>query len=178
MVIGVTVFAYFMGAMGQMLSKMNSSETVISAYLSDLDDFLRRNKVPPALTNRTTAFMRYVLHRKPLHASDQLLSDLSTPLRTEIVLHMHRETIRNVPFLAGKDPHFVVALVTLLQLEYFAPGDVIVRQGDVGAIMFFVGKGELEVRWRQALHVCAMLLHVACACDGNVYWRHACRTPT
>jgi CRP-like cAMP-binding protein len=87
--------------------------------------------------------MRYVLYRKPLHASAQLLNELSTPLRTEIMLHMHRETIQNVPFLRDKDPHFVVALVSCLQ--HFAPGDVVVRQGDVGDSMFFVGKGELEV---------------------------------
>ena len=114
--------------------------------MSELDDFLRMNQVPADLATRTNAFMRYVLYRKPLVASEQLLSELSTPLRTEIVLHMYRETIASVPFLAKKDPQFVVAFVTLLQLQYFAPGDVVVRQNEVGDSILFLKKGVLEVR--------------------------------
>ena len=234
MVVGVTIFGYVMGAMGSMLSKMNSSDVrrcmlrcrqhadaarrdliercrlgcrssalraililpcrrnrryyrinlrawmhvlalknsdssterlaesiwvvavqaLISNYMSELDDFLRMNQVPADLATRTNAFMRYVLYRKPLVASEQLLSELSTPLRTEIVLHMYRETIACVPFLAKKDPQFVVAFVTLLQLQYFAPGDVVVRQNEVGDSILFLKKGVLEVR------------NIVCACTS------------
>ena len=41
----------------------------------------------------------------------------------------------------------MVALVTMLRLQYFAPGDVIVRQGEAGDTLLFVTKGKLEVRW-------------------------------
>ena len=115
--------------------------------MSELDDFLRMNQVPSDLANRTNAFMRYVLYRKPLNVSAELLNELSTPLRTEIVLHMYRETIATVPFLANKDTQFVVALVTLLQLQYFAPGDVVVRQNEAGDSILFLKKGHLEVRF-------------------------------
>jgi signal-transduction protein with cAMP-binding, CBS, and nucleotidyltransferase domain len=63
-----------------------------------------------------------------------------------MVLHMYRETIKSVPFLKEKDPHFVVAMVRLLHLQYFAPGDVVVRQGEDGHSIFFVTLGILEVR--------------------------------
>lgn len=71
--------------------------------------------------------------------------ELSTPLRTEIVLHMFRETIKTVPFLKNKDTQFVVAFVTQFQLQYFAPGDVVVRQNEDGDTILFVIKGLLEV---------------------------------
>lgn len=35
----------------------------------------------------------------------------------------------------------------MLRLQYFAPGDVIVRQGEAGDTILFVTKGHLEVRW-------------------------------
>ncbi|CAD7696758.1 unnamed protein product, partial [Ostreobium quekettii] len=54
--------------------------------------------------------------------------------------------LKKLPFFQGKDPQFIVNIVTALKLEYYAPGDVVVRQGDPGNVMYFIGKGRLEVR--------------------------------
>jgi hypothetical protein len=45
----------------------------------------------------------------------------------------------------GQNPQFITSVVTALQLEYYAPGDIVVRQGDMGDAMYFLGQGSLEV---------------------------------
>jgi hypothetical protein len=46
----------------------------------------------------------------------------------------------------GQNPQFITSVVTVLQLEYYAPGDIVVRQGDMGDAMYFLAQGSLEVR--------------------------------
>jgi hypothetical protein len=68
------------------------------------------------------------------------------PLRTEVTLHMYKDTLSKVPFLLDKDPQFIATLVILLRMQYFAPADVIMRQGQTGDTMFFTGTGKMSVR--------------------------------
>lgn len=50
-----------------------------------------------------------------------------------------------VPFFRGQHPQFITSIVQVLQLEYYAPGDTVVRQGEVGEAMYFLAQGSLEV---------------------------------
>jgi CRP-like cAMP-binding protein len=45
----------------------------------------------------------------------------------------------------GQHPQFISSIVTALQLEFYAPGDIVVRQGDMGDAMYFLAQGSLEV---------------------------------
>lgn len=51
-----------------------------------------------------------------------------------------------MPFFRDTHPQFITSVVTVLQLEYYAPGDIVVRQGDMGDAMYFLVQGSLEVR--------------------------------
>jgi hypothetical protein len=53
-------------------------------------------------------------------------------LACQVVLHLYKEALEKVPFFRGKHPQFITTLITYLKLEYYSPGDVIVRQGDMG----------------------------------------------
>lgn len=60
-------------------------------------------------------------------------------------MHLYRATLEKVPLFKDKPPQFITSLVTCLKLEYYSPGDIVVRQGEVGHEMFFVTEGRLEV---------------------------------
>jgi hypothetical protein len=53
-------------------------QAATAQYMTDLEDFLKATAVPSKLAMRTTTFMRYVLLRRPLHASSELLSGASS----------------------------------------------------------------------------------------------------
>jgi hypothetical protein len=69
----------------------------------------------------------------------------------------------------GQNPHFITALVSRLKLEYYAEGDVVVAEGDLGTVMYFVVTGQLEGRhypvqkvtlhwiWRHTWHLLSPL---------------------
>lgn len=155
-------------------------------------DFLKIRRVPPALRDKIHNFYTMAARHQALQ-DDDVIHNLSAPLRTELVLYLYRNTLEKVPFfqvplsmacigchwggghhhmlgrcglmlhmsnagwiyLQGQDPHFITALVTKLQLEYYAEGDVVVAEGDVGNTMYFVVTGTLEGRHYRARKVWA-----------------------
>lgn len=50
-----------------------------------------------------------------------------------------------VPFFHGKPPQFISSLVLCLRPEYFAPGDFIMREHDIGKDMYFIVEGHVHV---------------------------------
>eukprot|EP00210_Caulerpa_lentillifera_P001188 g1144.t1 len=146
MVIGVTVFAYFMGSMSSMMSSLNNTNTRITRKTIALEEFLKKRKVPSNLAERVRTFFQHILSRQIVVDETSIINELSLPLRTELTLYLYRDILAGVPFFRGKDPQFIVRVVPLLKLEYYGPGEVVIRQGDPGDVMYFVSHGHLEVR--------------------------------
>mmetsp|Transcript_40406 Transcript_40406/g.114405 ORF Transcript_40406/g.114405 Transcript_40406/m.114405 type:complete len:993 (-) Transcript_40406:789-3767(-) len=145
MILGVTIFAYFMGSTASLITAMNSTDTVVTRKLTQMDEFLRTRRVPKALTDRIRKFYNVAVQQQIVD-DDQMVGQLSTPLRTELLLFLYRGTLEKVPFFKGQDPQFITSLVSKLRLEYYAEGDIVVREGDLGNVMYFVVRGILEAR--------------------------------
>ena len=58
---------------------------------------------------------------------------------------INRAVLEKVPLFAGTSPVFLHGLALVLKPALFAAGDLIVRQGEPGAEMYFVARGEVEV---------------------------------
>jgi len=145
MVIGVTVFAYFMGSTASLISAGNATEGAVAQRMAQMRDFLNVRRVPPSLKNKINSFYGAAARHQVLEDHD-VIQHLSAPLQTELMLFLYRNTLERVPFFQGQDPHFITAVVNRLQLEYFAEGDVVVAEGDFGKSMYFVVTGQLEGR--------------------------------
>ena len=52
----------------------------------------------------------------------------------------------SVPFFSEADPIFVAAIITKLRFEVFLVGDVIIQEGTIGAEMYFLREGSVEIR--------------------------------
>ncbi|WIA23100.1 hypothetical protein OEZ86_010005 [Tetradesmus obliquus] len=170
MLTGATVFGYFMGSMTVMVSALNASSARMATKRQAVDDFLRHRRVPKALADKVRAYYSYVVEREVAANEADIITGLSSSLRTQVVLHLYAEALEKVvlhlyaealekvvlhlyaealekvPFFRGQHPQFITSVVTFLKLEYYAPGDIVVRQGDMGSEMYFVGEGALEVR--------------------------------
>ena len=53
--------------------------------------------------------------------------------------------IERVPFFTNASAEFLRDLIPRLDAQVFAPGDVVVHEGDVGDEMYFLTKGQVEV---------------------------------
>jgi hypothetical protein len=54
---------------------------------------------------------------------------------------MFREVIPCVPILCGRPHAFIIQLVSIMTLEFFAPEDVVVRQGSYSDALYIMVEG-------------------------------------
>ncbi|KAG8430891.1 hypothetical protein GDO86_019800 [Hymenochirus boettgeri] len=79
---------------------------------------------------------------------ENILGELSEPLKEEIVNFNCRNLVANMPLFANADPNFVTAMLTKLRFEVFQPGDYIIREGTVGKKMYFIQHGVVSILTR------------------------------
>lgn len=61
--------------------------------------------------------------------ADELLDELSSSLRADVLLFVERELISKIKFFENKPPQFVADAVTMLQPVVYQEGDSIVTEG-------------------------------------------------
>ena len=86
-------------------------------------------------------------------AHDELLRQLSAPLRHEVVKAMYRAVIAALPvFQLLEDENFWDAMLRAMQPHLIAPDETLVTQGRTGNEMFLVTHGRLEVFYKPKNH--------------------------
>ncbi|KAI8464208.1 MAG: hypothetical protein J3K34DRAFT_462033 [Monoraphidium minutum] len=153
--LGLTVFASFVSSVSRLVDAMDGRAAKARRKLQarprgplgggQLDAFLRHRAVPRPLMRRISEYHRVTAARQLTPDELAVVDELSAPLRTELVMFLFRGVLERVPFFHGRGGGFIAAVVTRLRLEYFAPGDVVTREGESGDHMWFVAEGDLEV---------------------------------
>ncbi|GMH41134.1 hypothetical protein BSKO_09044 [Bryopsis sp. KO-2023] len=146
MIVGVTVFAYLMGAVTSLLGALNSSQARIAAKKQRVDDFLRARKVPQIMANKIRQFYSYIVDKEVRNDETDIIAGLPNKLRTEVILYLFRETLEKVLYFENKAPKFIAELVMMMKIEFYAPEDFVVVQGEQSTEMYFVGEGTLAIR--------------------------------
>lgn len=143
-----------------------SSNYVFAKYLSWQADTIARQKIlrvaehlrdagiPQQLQDRVQRHLRTVLIFKRIAINtDELLRELSGPLRAAVALHRCQSLLMSPKFvslLVGDgtelDRSFIKNLVTRLQLCVFSPDDYVTEEGDSANQVYFLASGRLEVR--------------------------------
>jgi len=145
MVIGVTVFGYFMGNMTSMVGAMNDAQQEHDKRMETIQKFLRFRDIPSGLADRVISYYQFLWGRELQQEEQRWLNGLNPVLKTEMVLYLYQDAINRVPFFNGKNPHFIAAMVQYLQPETYSPSDVISRQGEPATCMYFVSRGAVFV---------------------------------
>jgi glucose-6-phosphate 1-dehydrogenase len=58
---------------------------------------------------------------------------------------LNRETLQKVPLFEGADAVLLASLIMALKPVVFRPGDLVIRQGEIGRDMYLISRGEVEV---------------------------------
>ena len=81
------------------------------------------------------------VHNVNKGAYAELCSGLSKSLHQELKMHLFETLVLTAPFFQEIPSNVVVQMVMAFEEDVFAPGDLIINQGEVGTELFFVIKG-------------------------------------
>lgn len=115
-----------------------------------VNDFIRTTKLPRELAVQVRGFFEFKAKSKHVYVSnnydvDELLDELGSGLRADILMHLERDLIEKIPFLQDKVPQFVADCVSMFSPMVFNEGDVIVKEGTQADEMYFLVKGTAGV---------------------------------
>jgi hypothetical protein len=145
MIFGATVFGYIIGSIAEL---SNGSEDALGSKLCLIRDFCDER----GLSHRTQSFVQrhyafWYQEMTPLHDEPRLLHELPPSLRKEVILYIHRQTIRTVALFKTPLPDwFVSTTVRLLEPQAFSPGADIIGPDEAGMFedIIFVQEGKCE----------------------------------
>lgn len=147
MITGCSIFAYGVTNIVTLVAHLNYSSHKFKEEMDNLNEWLGYRHVCKPLRMKIREFFLYKHHAAMLWNEHGILMHMSESLRNEILLHIHSNLAKKVPFMRDnleKQERFVCSVLLKLQPDQCAPGDTVIHMGDVGTHMFIVERGCLE----------------------------------
>lgn len=160
MLVGVSWYTYIVSAMSTIMSSFDAQNKAVREKMMCVNEFIRAGKLPKELAKRVRDFFEFKLARSQ-HAFlistnydvDELIDELGSGLRADVLLYMDRHLIDKIPFLQNKVPQFVADTMSMFQPMVFQEGDFICKEGTQADEMFFLVKGHAGIYYGSKLVV-------------------------
>ena len=158
--IGVSVYGLLIGNLTALISNLNSKADDFRGKMAAVSELMVENDLPVDVQLRVRSCMQYLFgyHRKEAgqevevgggrqkgREGWEVLNVLPAYLRNELLCYMNGDIIRTVPLFRDCSDGFMRSLVPLLTPEVVIPGDLLIREGEIGREMYLLRQGELEV---------------------------------
>lgn len=171
MLVGVTWYAFIISSISAIMSSFDAKNKALREKMVCVQEFIRTTKLPRDLAVQVRGFFEFKGKSKhAFHSSnydvDELLDELGSGLRAEILMHLERHLIDKIPFLQDKVPQFVADCVSMFLPMVFNEGDFIVKEGTQADEMYFLVKGTAGVFYGSKL--------VAVVSEGSYFGEIGC----
>lgn len=161
MLVGVSWYAYIVSSMSSIMSSFDAQNKAIREKMTCVNEFVRTAKLPKDLAKQVRDFYEFKLARSRhsfLMSSnynvDELLDEMGSGLRADVLLYMDRNLISAIPFLQNKVPQFVADCISMFQPLVYQEGDYICKENTQADEMYFLVKG------RAGIYYGSKLVHV------------------
>ncbi|XP_061531602.1 potassium/sodium hyperpolarization-activated cyclic nucleotide-gated channel 3 [Phycodurus eques] len=144
MIVGATCYAMFIGHATALIQSLDSSRRQYQEKYKQVEQYMSFHKLPADVRQKIHEYYEHRFQGK-MFDEENILGELSEPLKEEIVSFNCRSLVANMPLFANADPNFVTAMLTKLRFEVFQPADFIIREGTVGRKMYFIQHGRVSV---------------------------------
>ncbi|XP_029437480.1 potassium/sodium hyperpolarization-activated cyclic nucleotide-gated channel 3 [Rhinatrema bivittatum] len=144
MIVGATCYAMFIGHATALIQSLDSSRRQYQEKYKQVEQYMSFHKLPSDTRQRIHEYYEHRYQGK-MFDEENILGELSEPLKEEIINFNCRNLVANMPLFANADPNFVTAMLTKLRFEVFQPADYIIREGTVGKKMYFIQHGVVSI---------------------------------
>mmetsp|Transcript_18147 Transcript_18147/g.30266 ORF Transcript_18147/g.30266 Transcript_18147/m.30266 type:complete len:582 (-) Transcript_18147:1749-3494(-) len=143
MLAGSIMFASVIGSVSEFQADRKAD--MQREKMDSVSRFMRFQQLPTDLQIRMQAYYEHYLQRNLDFDEEEILSEMSSSLRSEVQLLMNRDLIERVPFFKGADTRFIVRIISALKRRCYAPGDIIMQEGEVAREMYLISQGAVNI---------------------------------
>jgi hypothetical protein len=145
MLIGASLYAFIIGGVASLIGNLQAAKNTHWEHMESVEQYLRVRRVPASIGTQVHNYYEYLWHRHKGLNERSLLSDIPESLRLDIMLHLARDVLQQVPLFRYCSPALRNRLLVALNPATYAPGNYLVREGDTGKNIIFITRGEVDV---------------------------------
>ncbi len=145
MFLGVAVYGFVIGNVASLLSNIDTTKASFLKKMEDVNSYLTYKSVPRKIKQKVNDYYQYLWHNRLVQSEKGLIADLPDSLKTEILLHVNKRLLDQVPYFKDTDKNFIGEIISHLQPMVFIPGEYIFKKGDVGNSMYFISSGSVNI---------------------------------
>lgn len=143
--LGIFVFAYTIGTAGVLIVNSDAGETRFNKKRTSVFNYLANQKLPTEMRTRAFNFFETTWAKTKGVEIQEVVSDLNTALSIDVMSHICRDAVKNVPVFAQKGDQFISSIVQVLSFHAFPQGEWLMRKGTIGKEMFFILQGQVDI---------------------------------
>jgi len=144
MLIGSSYLAFVLATTSEILATLNMRNLAIKKRLTEVKEWAEDRHLPAYLRTRIEKYYVYLLNCK-LHSEKEVLGELSSSLRNEVVAFSKAKLITSLDIFKGLEPSFITALIVHMRPFTAMPGETIMQEGDVSLEIYFLVRGSVEL---------------------------------
>jgi len=144
MITGATFYALFIAHSMAYIQHVDSARRLYAEKFKQIEEYITYRGLPDNVKERLSNYYEH-RYQGRMFDEEQILCEISKPLKEEIVSHNCRDLVDAVPFFKNGSALFVRKVLTLLRFEVYLPGDYIIREGAFGTEMYFIRQGSVDI---------------------------------
>jgi len=142
--VGSFVFAYILGEVFNVIQVINAPGARYAQLMGELEAYIAHKRILPATGDRLLRWQATEIERTNGLDETDILARIPYYLRQEVCAQQVGRFMQNS--ILGKFPkEFQDTVVMYLKSEVFGKGDYLIKQSDVGANMFFIESGQVDI---------------------------------
>jgi CRP-like cAMP-binding protein len=144
LIAGSVIYAVLVGIMNNLVDSSDVKETEYQKQLTNVNTFMNNHHLPSDLRTRVRRYME--LDHNSSHRDIASMVDFLSPmLQREVIMHMNRHFVADVPFLADADRIFVWCLLERMDVIVCVAKEYILVEGEQIEAIHIIKSGKVDV---------------------------------
>lgn len=142
---GVAIFGVVIGQISKLFLAQNKHEEAQREKMHDLALLLGHYSVPPKIQKQIFAYHHHLAEKHLTDNDAALIGDLPEALQDEIRMFMKLKLLHGMPLFDKLEEPCLREVANSLKKKHFGPHNLIIKKGDIGAELFVIGHGSVNV---------------------------------
>ena len=152
MLVACGVFAYTVGNIGEMVTRLNLQATQYKEKMTYVNQFLIHKEIPKDIRMKVRNYLEYVwTSKKEIKIEEQeVMEILNENLRDKLILYLNGRILKDIKVFEDFDLEFLSEITFIFcQVTYMIDDNIIVEE-DPGGKVFFIVKGKVAILHRKS----------------------------
>ncbi|EFC50264.1 cyclic nucleotide gated channel alpha [Naegleria gruberi] len=144
--VGIAVFVTVIGIVSSLAQDLNVTESAFIEKVDAVTDYINSRGLSASLKKQILQYYQYLWKSRKGLDESKIIRELPDFLKIDVAMQLNADIVKKVELFKSCSQNFIHEVVINLKPRIVMPGSYVIREGEPGNEMFFIGKGVVEVR--------------------------------